>query len=85
MEMINMATDQNITEIRRIIKDILKKHSINPKENKFRVFYVSFQDLAREGKYFVEFNTLRNIPIEVIEEIKTTGKEEDFILHGGIR
>jgi len=73
--------DQNITEIRRIIKDILKKHSINPKENKFRVFYVSFQDLAREGKYFVEFKILKNIPNEVIEEIKKTSKEEDFHFH----
>jgi hypothetical protein len=77
--------DQNITEIRRIIKNILKKHNIDAKENKFKVFYLSFQDLAREGKYFVEFKSLRNIPIEVINEIQTTGKEEDFILHGGIR
>jgi hypothetical protein len=78
--------DQNIIEIRRIIKNILKKYNIDPKTNKFRVFYLSFQDLAREGKYFVEFNSLRNIPIEVINEIRTTGKEEeDFILHGGIQ
>jgi len=77
--------DQNITEIRRIIKDILKKHEIDVKENKFKVFYLSFQDLAREGKYFVEFKSLRNMPIEIIKEIETTGKEEDFILHGEIR
>jgi hypothetical protein len=77
--------DQNITEIRKIVKDILKKNKIDIKTNKFKVRFVSFPDLARDGKYFVEFNSLRDIPIEVINEIQTTGKEEDFILYGGIK
>lgn len=77
--------DQNIIEIRRIIKNILKKNGIDIKENKFKVYYLSFADLAREGKYFVEFNSLRNISVDVIKEIENTGKEEDFYLYGGIR
>jgi len=76
--------DENIKEIRAIIKNILKHNSLDPKIHKFSVKYVSFQDLARDGKYFVEFKSLLNVPKLVIDEIVNTGKEEDFKLYGGI-
>lgn len=81
--------DENIKEIRKIVKDILKKHKIDIKENKFSVKYVSFADLARDGKYFVEFKNIRAInPLEiriaVMDEIEGYGKENNFILKHGI-
>jgi len=76
--------DENIKEIRAIVKVILKKYNLDIKENKFSVKYVSFADLARDGKYFVEFKDLIKIPKLAIDEIKKTGEEEDFKLYGGI-
>jgi hypothetical protein len=65
-----------MSEIRKEIKTILKKYQI---EAKFKVFYVSFADLARDGKYFVEFKDIRfielNKRIKIIDEIKNKGWE----------
>ena len=81
--------DSNITEIRRIVKVILKKNNLDPKEHKFKVSYVSFADLANDGKYFVKFDSLSNINpldlrIKLMDEIEKTGKEEDFKLSHSI-
>ena len=43
--------DENIKEIRAIVKVILKKYNLDIKENKFSVKYVSFTDLSRDGKF----------------------------------
>lgn len=79
--------DPNITEIRKIIKNILKKYNLDPKEHKFKVNYVSFE--GRYGNYFVKFDSLFNIQpldlrIKLMDEIEKTGKEEDFKLSHSI-
>lgn len=63
-------------EVRATVKEILKNNNIDPK-TKFKVHYVSFQDLARGGAWFVEFDDLHAIELGVrckmMDEIKYNG------------
>ena len=70
------------SEIRKAIKEILKKNNI---DNKFSLKTVSFEGFGYGSKIFAEIKDIRSIEldkrIKIIDEIEELGKEMNFILY----